>query len=50
MFIHYKCKTKNVEWIKVKDEGKISWLPGCLETVYIFVVDCSNISPYPLHF
>ena len=26
LFIYYKCKTKNVEWVKVKYEGKISWL------------------------
>ena len=26
LFIHYKSKTKNVEWIRVKYEGKISWL------------------------
>ena len=26
LFIHYKCKTKNVEGIRVKYEGQISWL------------------------
>ena len=26
MVIHYKCETKNIEWIKDKFKGKISWL------------------------
>ena len=46
MFIDYKCKTKNVEWIRIKKLRRKN-IMAFFGTVYIFVAYFSNINPYP---